>query len=179
MEFINFPEANTQATAPEGMEATVGTLPVYVDAQQSISCWLPNQQERDAIAAGLPVWLGVLGGQVPVWVSALKPDMPAVVHEPSEKMLAALEYIAQLLPIPSQADHGLRPLSELLEEEPDLRSPHGVKLQGDGLAYLVDRTSQMEHYASLLEAYRRHGQAGVVGYLRPYAAFLPQEVITL
>jgi hypothetical protein len=169
MDFINFPEANAQRTAPKGMEATVGTLPVYTDGQQSISC----------IAAGLPVWLGVQGDQPPVWVSGTKPDMPAVVHEPSLKMQCALSYIAQLLPIPSEVAHGLRPVGELLAQDPGLRNAYGLKLQGDGLAYLVDQASQLEHYAALLEAYRQQGQAGVVAYLQPYAAFLPQEVITL
>jgi hypothetical protein len=179
MDFINFPEANAQRTAPEGMEATVGTLPVYTDGQQSISCWLPNQQERDAIAAGLPVWLGVDGGQPPVWVSATKPDMPAVVHKPSPEMLRALAYIASLLPAPETLAAGLRDGAALAAEQPALRGPNGEPIKAGKQYYIGGVQAQCDHYAGLVEAYQERAQAGVVAYLQPYAAFLPQEVITL
>ena len=69
---INFEGANTNCTKPEGMtDDQCGTLPTeqgttHDGFKNSNSCWMPNEKDIEAILAGKPVWLQVLGAQPPV-----------------------------------------------------------------------------------------------------------------
>lgn len=190
MDFIRFPEANRALGAPAGMSPDeCGTLHVYADGRQCVSCWQPTQQEREAIAAGLPIYLGVLVSsdpaqpaytQPPVFVTVGKPEMPPVgLPMPSQKYLEALAYIAKLLPDPATVAEGLREGAELAAAWPALRSPDGGRLDPDKQYYVGGVATQAEHYAALVEAYQKAGQAGVVAYLQPYEAFLPKEIFTV
>lgn len=138
MYFTDFPESNRALGKPANMsDAECGTLPVYTDGRMCVSCWQPSQAEREAIAAGLPVWLGVHSGysQPPVFVSTLKPDMPPVVHEVTAEIADALKQFADRLPSPEYA--GTRPLvgRELRILQPDLLTIAGEPLQLDQVYY--------------------------------------------
>ena len=76
MDFIDFPESNLTLGPPQGMEDQVGDLRVHHDTKrrQFISCWQPTDVERELIAQGGNVYLGVLGtGHPPVYVTAVPP----------------------------------------------------------------------------------------------------------
>jgi hypothetical protein len=62
----DFDEQNHELGPPKGMTVDeVRVLPCFVDGEQVISCWHPNDEEREAIAAGGPVWLRVMGQTMP------------------------------------------------------------------------------------------------------------------
>jgi len=172
MQFTDFTEANTKRTAPEGMEDTVGTLPVYFDGVQTISCWVPTQAEREAIAAGLPVWLGVLGGQPPVWVSGLKPDMPTMLFEVTPEVVDGLQQFARRLPLPESAGGRPVPGAVLVRKQPELRGPDGQPLDPERLYFVSSAAAQRQHFTAMCEAHSLGGVQAVAAYLQPYAEFL-------
>jgi hypothetical protein len=75
MKPIKFKEANKNLLKPESMTDTeCGSLWVYNDGKQCISCWKMTFKQRiKAILFG-KVWLSVMGGQTqpPVWVDCDK-----------------------------------------------------------------------------------------------------------
>jgi hypothetical protein len=190
MQFVHFPESNRALGAPEGMTPEeVGTLHVYADGQQCISCWMPSQAEREAIAAGLPVYLGVMVSadptkpvftQSPVFITAVKPDMPAVVlptpeeHELTPKWDDALRQFASRLPLPEHAGSRPVPGAVLLRKHPELLTPAGQPLEPTKLYYVGSPENQAEHLDNLRELFRQGGKVAIVPYLQPYAAFLGQ-----
>jgi hypothetical protein len=68
-----FPQANTNFTAPESMP-DCGDLPTFRGSGQIISCWKMSWKERlKALITG-KVWLGVAGSaQPPVWLATQSP----------------------------------------------------------------------------------------------------------
>ena len=72
---IKFPEANKELLKPANMtDEECGSLWVYNDGRECISCWrLPLRQRLAALFFGR-VWLSVLSGytQPPVWVDCAK-----------------------------------------------------------------------------------------------------------
>jgi hypothetical protein len=186
MQFVSFPEANRNLGAPKGMSPKeVGTLPVYADGQQCISCWQPTEQEREAIAAGLPVYLGVLVSndpnrpaftQPPVFMTVGKPSMlPATQAAPSlltPAYVASLKEIADRLPSPEYAN--TRPVTgrELRIMQPDLLTPEGNPLRLDQLYFVGGPAIAAQHLEAMSQAYAQGGQPQVVAYLLPYVHFL-------
>lgn len=75
MEPIKFEQVNKTLTAPPGMtEAECGSLPVWTDDQQCISCWQMTWRERLSALFFGRIWLSVHSGQTqpPVWLMATK-----------------------------------------------------------------------------------------------------------
>lgn len=74
--------ANKTLYAPVGKEEEIGTLPIYCDDEQCISCWRMSWRERLSALFFGRVWLSVLSGptQPPVWFQttreALRYDAP-------------------------------------------------------------------------------------------------------
>lgn len=63
MKPVNFPEANKNLLKPSGMtDEECGSLPVYNDGSESISCWQLSWSERFQALLWGRIWLGVLGG---------------------------------------------------------------------------------------------------------------------
>ena len=75
MDPIKFPEANKNLLKPQSMtDEECGSLWVYTDGRQCISCWrLSFIQRLKALFFGR-IWLGVLSGytQPPVWLDCEK-----------------------------------------------------------------------------------------------------------
>jgi hypothetical protein len=72
---VPFAEQNKTLTKPQGMtDDECGSLPVYNDGQQSVSCWGLNWRERLSALLYGKVWLQVYAGwtQPPVALSAAK-----------------------------------------------------------------------------------------------------------
>ena len=73
----NFPEATIVLGKPPGMtDDQCASLPIHHDKKNSalISRWLPTPAEREAIAAGKPVWLWIYGnGHPPVALTTERP----------------------------------------------------------------------------------------------------------
>lgn len=72
---INFAENNKTLTKPAGMtDEECGSLPVYNDGQQSISCWRMSWRERLSSLIRGRVWLQVYAGQTqpPVSLTATR-----------------------------------------------------------------------------------------------------------
>lgn len=70
-----FPESNKTLTKPQGMtDDECGSLPVYNDGAQSISCWRMSWRERLSALLRGRVWLQVYAGrtQPPVSLTAAK-----------------------------------------------------------------------------------------------------------
>lgn len=73
---INFKEENRPPLGkPDCMtDEQCMSLPVFSDGSQYWSCWQPNKEDIEAINAGKPIWLNVLGaGHPPV---SLQTDYP-------------------------------------------------------------------------------------------------------
>lgn len=71
MEPKNFEQANKNLLKPEGMtEDECGSLPVFTDGTQCISCWQMTWRERWAALFFGKIWLSVYSGQTqpPVWL---------------------------------------------------------------------------------------------------------------
>ncbi len=75
MKPIKFKEANRDLLKPEGMtEEECGSLPVFSDGTQCISCWKMSWKQRlNSLWYGR-VWLGVASGetQPPVWIQCYR-----------------------------------------------------------------------------------------------------------
>ena len=75
MKPIKFKEANKNLMKPSSMtDEECGSLWVYDDGTQCISCWKLNFWQRlNALFRG-KIWLSVLGGgtQPPVWLQSYK-----------------------------------------------------------------------------------------------------------
>ena len=86
MKAINFPEQNTTFTKPHNMtDEECGSLSTYRGEGVIISCWQPEPEDIEAIKAGKPVWLVVVGsGQPPVCLTTDHPFTPKA--EPEEDM---------------------------------------------------------------------------------------------
>lgn len=70
-----FPEQNKTLTKPQGMtDEECGSLPVYNDGQQSVSCWRLSWRERLTALWHGRVWLQVYSGrtQPPVSLTVAK-----------------------------------------------------------------------------------------------------------
>ena len=68
---IKFEEANRNLLKPENMtDEECGSLYVYTDGNQCISCWKMTFRQRLAALIHGKVWLAVLSGhtQPPVWL---------------------------------------------------------------------------------------------------------------
>lgn len=73
MKPANFPESNRTLTKPQDMtDEECGSLPVYNDGQQSVSCWQMTWHERLSALIYGRVWLQVYAGrtQPPVCLTA-------------------------------------------------------------------------------------------------------------
>lgn len=66
--------ANMTLNAPTGQEDEIGSLAVYSDGEQCISCWQMSWRERLSALLFGRVWLSVLSGrtQPPVWLWATR-----------------------------------------------------------------------------------------------------------
>jgi len=61
---IDFPQANKNLLKPQGWtDEQCGSLPIFSNGQQCISCWQPTWKERLAILLFGKVWLYVWSGQ--------------------------------------------------------------------------------------------------------------------
>ena len=68
-----FEQATKELQCPACMtDEECGSLPVYTDGKQCVSCWKPSIRERVRILLGRPVWLGVISGRTmpPVFIEA-------------------------------------------------------------------------------------------------------------
>jgi hypothetical protein len=88
---IDFPQSNGSLAPPSGMD-NCGGLRLFRDGESCISCWQPTEAEREAIAAGAPVWLWVISGptQPPVSVCAESPWDDAELRAGDAAALSAL-----------------------------------------------------------------------------------------
>ncbi len=76
MKPINFKESNEVLHKPSNMtDKECGSLHIYSDGKQCISCWKANWVERLKFLFTGKVWLGVMNGftQPPVWNTINKP----------------------------------------------------------------------------------------------------------
>lgn len=74
MQQIGFPQANRILGPPKGMtEEECGTLELYQDEKQCISCWILSDEEIEKLKQTRRIWLGVMGGQPPVWLMVDNP----------------------------------------------------------------------------------------------------------
>lgn len=72
MKPINFKQSTKVLQKPGTLsDSECGTLPVWCDGKQCVSCWKPSFKERINILFGGKVWLGVMSGktQPPVFVA--------------------------------------------------------------------------------------------------------------
>lgn len=72
MKPINFKQSTKVLQKPGTLsDSECGTLPVWCDGKQCVSCWKPSIKERINILFGGKVWLGVMSGktQPPVFVA--------------------------------------------------------------------------------------------------------------
>ena len=72
---IKFPEANKNLLKPKNMtDEECGSLWVYSDGEQCISCWKMTFKQRLSALFFGKVWLSVLSGhtQPPVWIDCRK-----------------------------------------------------------------------------------------------------------
>jgi len=79
MEPINFPESNLKLIKPQGMtDEDCGSLHVFNQEDQYISCWKPDFWDRLSILFTGKIWLWVWGGNTspPVCVTAINPFKP-------------------------------------------------------------------------------------------------------
>ena len=75
VEPIKFREANKNLLKPNGMtDEECGSLWVYSDGEQCISCWKLGWKERISALLFGNIWLSVLSGQTqpPVWIDSRK-----------------------------------------------------------------------------------------------------------
>lgn len=75
MKPIKFKEANKNLSKPNSMsDEECGSLWVFSDGQQCISCWKLNFKQRLSALFRGKVWLSVLSGktQPPVWLQCYK-----------------------------------------------------------------------------------------------------------
>ncbi len=64
MKPIDFEQANKTLSKPEGItDEECGSLPVYSNGQQCVSCWRPSWRERLSILFFGKVWLWVWSGR--------------------------------------------------------------------------------------------------------------------
>lgn len=177
MQFIPFPESNRALGRPAGMtDEECGTLHVYTDGVSCISCWQPTEQERQHIAAGLPIWLGVRCNQPtqpPVWLSAIKPEMPKEAFRLFPEIEDAIAQFAKRLPDPSFAGKAPQLGSELRRLNPELRQYHDDRHLDLGQLYFVSSDEiQQAHLVAMRQAYRQGGKPALVDYLKPYKYFI-------
>lgn len=69
---IEFKEITKLLTKPDNMtDEECGSLPVFTDNKQCISCWRPTFWERLKILFVGRIWLSIWSGQTqpPVWIS--------------------------------------------------------------------------------------------------------------
>jgi len=81
MKPIEFKEQTKVLRKPQNMtDAECGSLPVFNDSKQSISCWRANIIERVKFIFSGRVWLGVYSGQTqpPVWLGVKYPFKKAI-----------------------------------------------------------------------------------------------------
>lgn len=177
MQFVPFPESNRSLGRPADMSAEeCGTLEVYADGKQCISCWQLSAEEIETcIMNDGRIWLGVHGGQSqpPVFLTVNQPPMPAVQHEVTDEIEAALQEFASHLPHSCFAGRAPQRGDELRRLNPDLRQYRDDRPLDLGQLYFVSSDEiQALHLHKLREAYRQHGQPAVVAYLAPYKHFL-------
>lgn len=75
MEPMKFEQANKNLLKPANMtDEECGSLPVFTDGKQCISCWKMTWRERLSALFFGKVWLSVYFGQTqpPVWLMAAK-----------------------------------------------------------------------------------------------------------
>lgn len=74
---VEFPEVNARLGKPKTMtDAECGTLPVYHDGRQCISCWRFTPEEMEVILKTHCVFvsqLRPLDDQAPIWVEGAAP----------------------------------------------------------------------------------------------------------
>lgn len=73
MKPIDFPQSTKELQRPACMtDDECGSLHVWTDGNQCVSCWKPSLKERFKILFGHPVWMGVMSGrtQPPVYLEA-------------------------------------------------------------------------------------------------------------
>jgi hypothetical protein len=77
---VDFPEHNIIFAAAPGMENVIdvrGYLSEVPGQEECITCHMPSDEERAAIAAGAPIWLRVQGAsQPPVSLQVESPFVP-------------------------------------------------------------------------------------------------------
>lgn len=75
MKPIKFKEANKDLLKPDGMtDKECGSLPVFSDGTQCISCWKMSWKQRFSALFRGKVWLSVMSPntQPPVWLQCYK-----------------------------------------------------------------------------------------------------------
>lgn len=76
-----FDEANAVLRGPEG----VSDLPCHIGDDCVVSAWVPNKEEKAAIARGEPVYLCIMGQtHAPLFLSAQKSDIWPIEPEDTE-----------------------------------------------------------------------------------------------
>ncbi len=84
MEPMKFDESNKDLLKPQGMtDEECGSLPVWTNGKECISCWKMNWRERLSALCFGKIWLSVLSGQTqpPVSLMAAKQIFKKVEQE--------------------------------------------------------------------------------------------------
>lgn len=86
--WTDFPCRNVQMQAPPDWDPETqgecGTLPVYADGTNVVSCWKPSWRQRLALLFGQRIWLRVVGRQPPVMLSVEKHDRFSILMSRAE-----------------------------------------------------------------------------------------------
>ena len=63
MKPANFKEMTIELQKPKGMNDECGSLPIWTDGNECLSCWKPTLRERLSILLFGKVWVWVLSGK--------------------------------------------------------------------------------------------------------------------
>lgn len=116
MKPINFKQSTKVLQKPGTLsDSECGTLPVWNDGKQCVSCWKLSFKERIKVLFHGKVWLGVLSGktQPPVFLSGesvfvkalIKERIKAFFAEAKESIIEAFESIREAAKQPDKRKH--------------------------------------------------------------------------
>lgn len=86
---IDFPQADRSLSAPAG-SSDVTPLRIWTDGRECISCWMPTEAERAALAAGEAVYVRCLSGvtQYPLYLEVGSPfEEPRALNQADQAVL--------------------------------------------------------------------------------------------